>query len=593
MRRLAILVSVIFLCLSPAVMAADATLPICADEEFLEFFDLIVEHQALFVGDIANASMLNRVSREQLDRRDSYPSEAPLCADAIAIQRLLIQLGGDALARAALELADLPADDNPYLRRLPSDQTRIDALLSAMLSIDRSATEPADQRDAPACAPEHLTPLDDAAAALLDAANATNPERDPPETLAAIDQLLLWREEVIPALPACADSIDLIQAMSAAATDSAAYLAFTYAGVSPERNPFPPHLEAAIATVTSWREQFPLIAARHAAASSTRASITTELQACPQAELADALADLQTEYAALLERAEQANSSADLAEYGEAQIAFRESRLAELPLCAEALELRWWAAETLADAALRSAIALGAPASIRAGRGAAMTGNEARASSGWETLGSALANDDSETSAPQGAATAPECTDAEHSFLNVYLTPEFWSLTDAALAITQPEDLPAFIDQSDAFRQLLWTNLPRCHDALEMGLIMRAVAADAGAMFALELAGAPAQDMPYLPKIVGGVNRLVEWADQFNSTCRGADGQTSTYYVVAETIANIRSCASTNCAIATTAQRGQRLNVVDDSNAWHEVLLPNCETAYIAAFLASQTPPAR
>jgi len=594
MRLLAILASIILLCPGAVWLADDSALPICADEEFLAFFNMIVEHQLLFDGDITSASMLNRASREQMARRETYQTDLPLCADAIAIERLLIQLGGDALARSALDLAGLPADENPYHQRLPSDQARIEALLSARLGLDRSQALPADQRAAPACEPDDWAQLDAAAATLLDAADSSSDQIDRSQSLTAIDRLLRWREAFIETLPQCAESIELIQAMSAAATDAAAFHAFTYGGVSLERNPFPPLLEASIATVTSWRDTIPPALREQTAPSSIRALTADRLPSCAYTELPADINDLQTDYAALMESADAAVTSARLAEFGEAQLAFRNTLLAELPLCAEALELRWRASEALADIALHSAIEAGAPASIWAQPYTANTNHEARLSSSWANLESALQGPAAAPLTGAGAwFIAPECGDNDHIFLLTYLVPELTKLIDAALNLSQPDDLAEFIADSYAFRQLLWANLPRCADALETGLIMRSVAADTVAMLALELAGAPAADSPYLPKITSDIKRFSDWTNQFNATCGSINGATTTYYVVAENIANIRSCASTNCLIVTTANRGQRLDVVDDLSNWYEIVLPSCETAYIAGFLVSQTPPTR
>ena len=590
MRRLAILLLITVLSQGRASLADDSAIPLCGDEEFLKFFHMIVEHQIEFDADIANASLLNQVSRAQMEGREAYLSERPMCSDAIAIQGLLIQLGGDALARAALELADLPVDDNPYLQRLAGDQARIDELLSTMLGIDRSSASPLDQRQLPACEPEDWSLLEDAADEILDLSNSARDETDPGATLGAIDRLLRWREENAAGLPECAESIDLIQAMIAAATDSAAYMAFTYGGVSQERNPFPPLLEASIATVTRWQEQLPTTR------SSQAADIVSGnlLPRCKPDELSGALESLQSEYAALIERANTADSNADMVDFGEAQLAFRDSRLAPLPMCAEAFAWRWWTVEALADAALRSAIAGGAPYSIATEQRSTMSDNAARAASSLADLKDLMSGVSAAPSARGlglSTAGAPACNDADQVFIFAYLVPEFWKLTDAALAISQPPEVSPFIDQSYAFRRLLWANLPRCADALETGALMQAVAADAVAMLALELARVPVTDIPYLPRIASDINRFFERAGEYISTCGSINGGTRTYYVVAENIANIRSCASTSCAITSTAHRGQRLDVVDDNSNWYEIVLPSCETAFIAGFLASQTPP--
>ncbi|MCY4537059.1 MAG: SH3 domain-containing protein [Chloroflexi bacterium] len=64
-----------------------------------------------------------------------------------------------------------------------------------------------------------------------------------------------------------------------------------------------------------------------------------------------------------------------------------------------------------------------------------------------------------------------------------------------------------------------------------------------------------------------------------------------TYYVTANPYANVRSCASTNCDIVATAENGEALTVIDDSQDWYEIRLENGETAFIAGFLMSKTKP--
>ena len=583
MGRLASLLFISLLSLGPVSLADDSPLPICAADEFLAAFHKVVEHQVLVDESIATLEDLARVSGLMLEMRQEL-AQLPLCAEAIAIRRLLTQLGGDALARAALAIGGLPAADNPYLTRLPDDQARIEAPLAAMLAVERSEALPAGQRDLPACQAEDWTQLDEAAAALLELAIRTADAGDPAEALSAIESGLLWREDRLETLPECAESIDLLYAISAASTDSAANLAFTRGGLAAESNPFPPLLEASLAAIRRWRDLHSLKAASPLQPSERRFGRLSQLPPCAEAEPFAALADMQSEYADLIQDARDADSIADLADFANAQLAFRAARLAPLPHCAEALELRWQLAEALADAALKSAVAAGAPASLAPGQPAALAANDARAATSWARLDSLIGRADS---------AAPECDEVDHVFFFAYLAPEFWGLTNTALAIALPQEVPAFIDQSYAFRQLLWEYLPRCRGALEMGLLMRSVAADATAMLALELAGAPPWEIPYLPKVAGDIQQFFELASEFITACGNLDGASKTYYVVAQNIANIRACASTTCAIVNTAARGQRLDVIDDMSNWYEIVMPSCETAFIAGFLASETPPPR
>lgn len=66
---------------------------------------------------------------------------------------------------------------------------------------------------------------------------------------------------------------------------------------------------------------------------------------------------------------------------------------------------------------------------------------------------------------------------------------------------------------------------------------------------------------------------------------------TKTYYVNATGTVNIRSCASTDCGVVTTAKPSDALTVIDDSGTWYELQLDDGKTGYIADFLVSVNEP--
>ncbi|MCY3833621.1 MAG: SH3 domain-containing protein [Chloroflexi bacterium] len=592
MRRLVILALIGLLPFLPAAQADEHQLPICTDAEFLAFFNKIVDYQVQFDGTIKDASELRRATEALIANRDERLAQQPACSDAITIQLLLIQLGGDSLARAALELADLPADENPYLTHLEEDQQRINNLVTAMLATDRSNAPPPGQRSFPPCASEDISALDDASAAFLDVYRATSAGTEPSESLAAIERLLLWRQDILPRLPQCAESIDLIHALSAAATDTAAYEAFRYGGVSARANPFPQLVSAGIANVTEWTEQRQIARAAQAASSAGNYEGQRSLPNCSAKALSTTKDALLSAVAALTVRGGASDSIVDALEFSKDAVDFRAAGLAGLPMCAEALDARWSIAEVLADVPVRTALAQGAVAAQSRRLRSAMDVNDLRLESALSKLEGANADGARRANARRGDS-APSCSDGDHIIVFSYLIPKFWQLTDKALRATRPEDAYDLIAQSYDFRRLLWEYLPRCDDALEMGLLMRSIAADTAGSLALELAGAPVLRIPHLQTIGPDMERFFDQISRFYTTCGNINGAAKTYFVVAENIANIRSCASTNCHIVTAFTRGQRLDVVDDMNSWYQIVLPSCETAYIAGFLASQTPPPR
>ena len=592
MRRILMLSLIALMTLVPTARAEEYRLPICTGDEFLKFFNMIVEYQILFDGPITNIDELLIVSRAQIENRRANLSQLPFCSDAIAIQRLLIQLGGDSVARAALQLAALLDADNPYLLRLPGDQERIESMIPAMLSINRSDALSPDERVLPSCAPQDLDALDDAVDAFLVMYESIAEESNPAQSVDAINWILSWREDDVSLLPECAESIELIQALSAAATDSAAFLAFSNGGVTIERNPYPQLLSDSIVKVTEWRDARQVSAASQVVPSASVYRGESQLPPCTRLRLSSAYEGLQPEYANLLDRADTAASIADMLSYSEAHFEFRSSSLSQLPNCAEAFYAGWWVEEVLSDRALRNALLYGARSSTADRFGDIALENESKAADSLINMESTLEGERRPVVA-SATSTAAACSDADFVFLFSYLVPEFWEFTNAALSVWRPQGVVDLIDHSYAFRQLLWANLPRCADALEIGMIMRAIAADYVAMLALEMAGAPAREIPYLPEIAIGMDLFFERIGEFTSPCGSIDATVTTYYVVAENIANVRSCASTECSIVTIAHRGQSLDVVDDLSNWYKIWLPTCEHGYIAGFLVSQTAPDR
>lgn len=66
---------------------------------------------------------------------------------------------------------------------------------------------------------------------------------------------------------------------------------------------------------------------------------------------------------------------------------------------------------------------------------------------------------------------------------------------------------------------------------------------------------------------------------------------TTTWYVSADSIVNLRECPSTSCALAGTANAGDPVNVITTQDDWHLIRLSNGRLAWIATFLTTDTAP--
>ena len=205
MRRLLLLGFIVLFNLVPASKAEVDSIPICTSDEFLEIFSLIVQHQVKVDESFASFSDLMNYSQAQIANRESSLTQLPYCSDAVAIRRLFIQLGGDTVARAALELATLPAGENPYRLRLPSDHDRVTELAATMLGVDRSEALAPAERSLPACLLSDMQLLDKTIGSFLDLVAATATVVDQAHYVVSVDQRLQWREDRLGNLPDCAE----------------------------------------------------------------------------------------------------------------------------------------------------------------------------------------------------------------------------------------------------------------------------------------------------------------------------------------------------------------------------------------------------
>ncbi|MCY4146163.1 MAG: SH3 domain-containing protein [Chloroflexi bacterium] len=548
MRRIAVLI-LAMLCLSlalPAARAQSAT-PLCTRAEFLAVFDQVVDYQARFADPPSDFAALMTYSQQYASDRLTTLAQLPQCAEALEFGALLVQMGGDFAARAALELAGTPSAGNPYLA-LPDREKQINDRLAAMLENDRSLAQAPEQRQLPACTAQQLEAYAAAATDLIDILATANSLNSRAAFSALLDERLAWRASRLPVLPLCAETLALGQALNAALTDSMTSLSFAFVGVPAAENPFIALAEFGMQRISAWQT---------AAGSSTALAAAPPIEkrrlpACSRDQLDSALTAIDRDFLSTFA------ATTDALERSHLHLAYRGGTLSRLPVCAEAFAVRWWLDEWL---------------------GAPTEANRSRRDDALLRLEAARA--------PMSRQSVA-CSEADLRFLAAYITPAFHNLMRAALSTAAFAQQPALEQQSQAFRALLWAHLPPCDDAVRLGLQMRGIAADFVAAVKLEATGAFAVEIPYTLDLPSAIARLSERLSAIE-TALGI-GETQTWFVDVEGFANVRSCGSTVCGVMTVVQGGEPLEVLDDSGDWFELRLSNGRTGYIAAFLVSEDP---
>ena len=544
MRRYRMLL-LVFVCLLPGFRAVNAQAEggSCTPAQFLGVFELVIDYQQRLASAPSDFAALMDFSQRYAAERLGSLRELPPCREARALGALLVELGADYAASAALDLAGTPAAANPYLS-LPSADDRINDMLAQTL----------DASDLPApsdCAASDLT----AAAARADLLALLAKPADLSSRAGftvSLQERLAWRAEALPGLAQCAEALGLALSLTAAATDSAASLSFAFVGVPDAQNPFLALAEESRADVTNWQASTASASASLVQAIKLKPAARRGLPPCSRGQVNAALTPMRDALS------QAAQSSADALTRARNHLDTRAALLDGLPICKEIFAANWWLDEWL-----------GAPGSQRRSR-----------------LDAALSTLE-RGPAPAQSQDAP-CRLADMRYFSVYIAPAFHSLMRSALAVSDSDSQARFQAESASFRALLWEHAPPCEETAALSLSMRRVAADFDAMLALEAAGLPAVNIPYLLALPPDLADLARQLAEMNAAF--GFGESTTWFVDVQGYANVRSCGSTSCGVVSVVAGGDPLDVLDDSGEWFQVRLPSGGEGYIAAFLVSATP---
>lgn len=588
MKKLLLACLALSLLLIPTASGQENGHPACSESEILVLISSMLDYVPLASPSIESFDDVLENAIDHVERRDSSLSLLPLCSAAIVTQRQVIALYSDFAAGSALDYAGVTRSANPYFVRELVDEGRIDRALQDLMAAAGEGAEPEERNAIRLCSREENDLLDELVEEFLNI-DLEPPGAQSPLSIAVIHFILDWREEKLALLPECAQAIELGFLLSKASTDAAALLAFRYAAVPDADNPYTEPVTEARASLSTWRKDLMIVQPQYKGATVLALGPASELPPCHSTLIRTTYSVLTRKVLAVVETIASAETGADLTAYEQAHLELLESSLAPLPLCAEAFEFNWLARQILADSASWAASQVlgyeptGNPfASPIRDTGATLIA--------WiERAEAILENDDRIVPQALEAQQAPACRPGEALFVIGFIAPEFRAFVRAGAVMRSMDGLDELFDHARDVREQLWQDLPRCREALEIGLVMQQITGDWIAMLNFDFAGADSGDyVPYLEQVKRGMDRFEALSDDLSDN---SPRVATTYYVTANPYANIRSCAATSCSIVTTAQNGEALTVVDDSGDWYELQLDDGRTAYIAGFLMSEAQP--
>ena len=473
---------------------AFAGLPWCPAELVDNELERLRAYVAVGATEIESLDQLLSFSEAQMAWRAEYLVGTPHCAELLEIRTLLIQLNGDFVARAGLQLAAVPDEANPYLQ-LPGDHERVNALArsSETIATDASQARPCTDEEKRAAISEDTAEYTRLFNAIRTASVIEN-------YLIYLEDQIAWRDELWTELTPCAEVIELGLLMQRIHSGYASFLALHYAGATPEQNPFHPQIQAdraalqalTMAILQDGRTEEPV------------AEQAAGLPPCGSGAF-KALFDAMLVYQSDLTGG-NLNTLDDLLEYSAEVINWRESSLAPLPPCADVVKARMIMTQLTSDFVARSALDI---AGVADGDNPYLRLPSDRER--LEAVGLSMLNEDRADAASE--IELPACAQSQIGRLSDVIVLYLDSMGEDEFPAPF-EQVPAYNDAYLAWRAAGLSDLPPCADGVALGYALNELSSDVATMLALYHAGADPDTMPQVYGAAQAGEKLVEIIDR-------------------------------------------------------------------------------
>lgn len=473
---------------------AFAGLPRCPADLVESELERLRAYVAVGATEIESLEQLLSFSQEQMTWHAENIAGVPHCAELLEIQTLLIQLNGDFVARAGLELAAVPAEENPYLR-LPGDQERVDAFAYP------GETSGTGDTQARACTDEEKrAAISEDTGEYTYLINAIRSASVIENFITYLEDQIAWRDALWSELTPCAEVIELGLLMQQIHSGYASFLALHYAGATPEENPFYPQIQAdrtALQALTLGILQ----------GARTDEPVAEQAEGLPPCDgtAMKALFDAMLVYQDKLGGGDS-NTLDDLLAYSAEVIDWRENNLASLPPCADVIKTRMLMTQLTGDFVARSALDIAGVADADNPYHRLPSDRER-----LEAVGLSMLNADREDAASE--IDLPACTQSQIDQLSDVIGLYLDSMGEDVFP-NPFEQVPAYNDAFLVWRAEGLSDLPPCADGIELGFTLNEMSGDIAAMLALYSAGADPEEMPQTYGAAKAAEKLVELIDR-------------------------------------------------------------------------------
>ena len=329
----------------------------------------------------------------------------------------------------------------------------------------------------------------------------------------------IWRDSIGSRLPFCQQSLEAGRLMSHIASDVVIKLAFEIANLSNNAATISDLIAADRARLDSLTEDF----ADEARELVSAQGFAIALPACTDKEKMGYVF-LGLTHPDLLDEIGNADTPDKLLEAATAHLEWRADVDADLPACAENLELFWIVYRaTGAFFTGHTLETLGLPREDNGHIQLVLRLDERRSHKTSvithafaDAVAERIENDevaDEEAPPPERSLPACETKKLGMGFFNAFV--EYSELVERVDAVENVGDVLEFFDAEIAWTDRYFDALPTCAEAVEATLLMHRILADYSSSFALLVAGVDFDDIPYVDVIYRNESLLIEWMQAF------------------------------------------------------------------------------
>ena len=508
MRIVLVVCLVALLCFSPFAQAQTSHFPLCSETELVHVLEMRSEYEALVdslsAGEISLGAAL-KYSAAQIQWREGLWSGLPPCAEAIDVAVLMSHISNDFGALAALNYAGVLLSMNRYKDRLHFEDNlrdRLNALLAeieALLELETRPNEPAPgERQLASCAGEEIQALHDALRKNEDLIVSAMEIRSSGALLDYVADKLAWRDQVWGALPPCSEAVEIGQLMTQVANDFATALAYRYADLPKDKNPFDGTLQNELVLLGDWLGTMLEKAGVEVDIADVEAR-PLDLQRCSKSAIAEMFVRLYA-FDDLIKLAFEIETFGDYFDYIAAHIEWRNQLFSQMPLCAESVASSMLVANLASDFSALFALSF---AGFDSEDNPYWDEVESSMSAVHETLVTFPTYAEDAVEKPGSVDSLPLCTAAERDEMAATVEDNRHAFAHLANSeIATKEDLLSLSDLHRRWRDLALSQLPPCQEAIQAGLLLIQLTGDTIPMVALKLfADFPVARNPYWDEI--------------------------------------------------------------------------------------------